>query len=237
MKIVESTPEKLVEVVAERLIEKAAESIRARDRFLWALAGGSTPKALYELLATPAFAERIEWEKVFIVFGDERAVSPDDENSNYRMVSESLFSKIDIPPQNVFRMEGEVEDLHSAARQYSERIEALNAPLDVALLGMGDDGHTASLFPHSAALNETSQFCVATDVAPLDPHVRRLTLTYPVFNAAREVWILVTGEKKAERLIEALNGPRDFDKLPVQGIAPDEGELFWMLDKAAQSKI
>ncbi len=235
MKIVEATPEKLVEVAAERLVESAAKSIRAHDRFLWALAGGSTPKALYQLLATESFAERIEWGKVLVILGDERAVAPDDENSNYRMARETLISKIDIPEQNIFRMNGEADDLHSAAKQYSQRLEALDAPLDVALLGMGDDGHTASLFPHSAALKETSQLCVATDVAPLDPHVRRLTLTYPVFNAAREVWILVTGAKKAERLNEVLNGPRDFDKLPVQRIAPHEGELIWMLDEAANA--
>jgi 6-phosphogluconolactonase len=232
-RLVAATSAELVETAAARLADVTAESIRRRGRFLWALAGGSTPGALYRRLAQQPYRDAIEWDRCFVLFGDERAVPPTDERSNYRMANELLLSKVEIPAQNVLRMHGEAADLDAAAREYSARLEAFKAPLDLALLGMGDDGHTASLFPHTPALRETARPCVATDVAPLEPHVRRLTLTYPVFNAARKVWILVTGANKAERLARVLQGPRDLEEWPVQGIAPDDGELIWMLDEAA----
>lgn len=220
----------VIEALATRLSEVASESIAARGHFSLALSGGSTPKALYQLLATPAWKERFDWEKCDIFFGDDRAVSPDDALSNYKMAREAL---LDAVPARVHRLEGERSDLEAAALDYEAKLRALGGPLDVILLGLGDDGHTASLFPHSPQLNEHEKWVTATPVASLQPHVRRLTLTFDAINAGRHVWFLVTGEGKAERFKEVLQGPRDVERLPAQGVAPDPGELLWFLDEAA----
>jgi 6-phosphogluconolactonase len=237
--LIQNSAPAIVETTAQRLIAAAQESIAARDAFSFVLSGGSTPKALYQLLASEPWRGRIEWSKVHVFFGDERAVPPDDEYSNYRMACEALLGSVPIPPQNVHRMRGESEDLQSAARGYEEQLRKYS-PLDLVLLGMGDDGHTASLFPHSPALRENEKLCVATPVASLEPHVRRLTLTFPAINASRRVWLLVTGSGKAARLQQVHagleSGTRDVPSTPVQGIAPT-GEYLWLLDEAAAQLI
>ena len=222
--------------IAERLIEVAAQAIEARGQFTFVLAGGSTPKVLYELLASDQYRARIDWTRTVVLFGDERAVSPDDEQSNYRMARESLFDLVPLPAHNIHRMRGELSDLNAAAKEYGLLVQELGTTLDVCLLGMGDDGHTASLFPHSPQLDEARHRCVATPIASHAPHVARLTLTYRTFNAARHIWIIVTGEAKAARLAQVVEGARDFHALPIQNIAPSAGELIWWLDdKAAKS--
>ena len=231
--LINEQPDALMRAAAERFVDVAHQSITERGRFIVALAGGSTPRTLYELLASEEWRERVEWDKTLVVFGDERAVSPDDEQSNYRMARQSLLEKTGILSRNVYRMRGEDKDLEAAARDYEAQLREMGAPLDLALLGMGEDGHTASLFPHTSTLEEKVRWCVATDVAPLEPHVRRLTLTYPVFNAARHVFILATGAGKAQRVAAALQGERDVKTMPVQGIQPQNGQLTWMLDTAA----
>ncbi|PQV64241.1 6-phosphogluconolactonase [Abditibacterium utsteinense] len=216
--------------IAQNLEVAAREAIESRGRFSLALSGGSTPKALYQLLASEEWNHRIEWPKCDVFFGDERAVSPDDALSNFKMASEALLNHV---PARVFRMEGERADLENAARDYQNALQDTCATLDLVLLGLGDDGHTASLFPHSPQLNVTETWVTATPVASLEPHVRRLTLTFAAINAARRVWFLASGEAKSQKMKEVLHGARDVETLPAQGVAPRSGELKWFVDEAA----
>lgn len=229
------SPDQLIAQVAERLAQVAAQAIGERGVFTLALSGGSTPKALYKLLASEPWRERFEWPKIVILFGDERAVTPDDEKSNWRMASESLLDHVPLDPKNVHRMRGEIE-LEEAAKEYGLLIQELGTTLDVCLLGMGPDGHTASLFPHSPALQERKHRCVATPPASQEPHVPRLTVTYRVLDAARHVWILCPGAEKAERLRQVLAGPREPSEQPIQGLEPS-GELVWFLDRASAGEL
>lgn len=234
--IVREDSAQIVELTAQKLMDAASNAISARGVFTLALAGGSTPRALYALLAGEAYRDRFEWEKVHIFFGDDRAVPPNDELSNFKMATETLLSLVPLPPQNIHRMETERDDLENAAADYEAQLQTLGA-LDVVLLGMGDDGHTASLFPHSPALEEKEKLCVATPVASLQPHVRRLTLTYPAINAARHVWILVTGEGKATRLAQVISGQSEVRETPISGVQPESGELVWLVDSGAASLL
>lgn len=230
--IVRASASEVVELAAQKLVDVARASIAARGCFTLALAGGSTPRALYQLLASEAWRDRIDWASTHVLFGDERAVAPDHHDSNYRMAREALLNHVSIPKENIHRMHGEREDLQSAALEYHQLLSTL-APLDLVLLGMGADGHTASLFPHSPALSESTRLCTAAPVASLEPHVRRLTITFPAINGARHVWLIVTGENKAQRLQHVLRGTRDIASTPAQGVQPQDGELLWLLDAAA----
>lgn len=225
----------LVEKVAERIIEIASQSIEAKGHFSLALSGGSTPKALYQRLASPECRDRIDWSKVHVFFGDERAVAPDDALSNYRMAREAMLDHVSIPSANVHRLRGESENLEEEAARYEWELQQF-APLALALLGMGDDGHTASIFPHSPVVNETEKLCAATPVATLEPHVRRLTLTFPAINSASRVWALITGAGKTARLeqVEAAqeSGQLNIGEMPILGVQP-QGEYIWWLDHAA----
>ncbi len=234
--VVREDSAQIVELTAQKLVDAARNSIAARGVFTLALAGGSTPRALYALLASESYREQFDWQNIHIFFGDDRAVPPTDELSNFKMATDTLLSLVPLPPQNIHRMETERDDLESAAADYEEQL-ALFGALDVVLLGMGDDGHTASLFPHSPALEEDTRLCVATPVASLQPHVRRLTLTYPAINAARHVWILVTGEGKATRLSQVISDQSEVEETPISGIAPETGELMWLVDKPAASLL
>lgn len=217
---------------AERIVDAAARAAPEGRRFSIALAGGSTPKTLYELLATKAYQPRIDWTNVEVFFGDERTVPPDHKDSNYRMAREALLSKVPLPGDNVYRMAGE-RDPHAAAKEYGEMLKEKfgDGGMDVVLLGMGDDGHTASLFPETEALNETKHRCVANFVPKLDTW--RITLTAPFINKARDVILLVAGASKATRLAEVLEGPPDPRRLPVQLIRPMGGRLTWLVDAPA----
>jgi 6-phosphogluconolactonase len=227
----------LINEVARKLVEYAHQCIVERGQFTFALSGGSTPKALYELLADEPWRSQMPWQKVIIPFGDDRAVPPDDPRSNYRMAAQALLSHVGIPPENIWRWRGEAENLDEAAREYETRLRELAGVIDLNLLGMGPDGHTASLFPRSPVLTEMQRLCVSTPEAPLEPHVRRLTLTYSAINASRQVWILITGAEKAARLQQVLEGEYQPHSLPVQGVHPQNGELVWMLDSAAASQL
>jgi 6-phosphogluconolactonase len=237
--LVEPTPEQLVLTTAENLVEAARADILARGVFSFALSGGSTPRVLYQTLADRKWRAQIDWKRTHVFFGDERAVPSNDEYSNYRMAREALLGHIPIPEENVHRMKGELEDLDAAARDYETELRAI-FPLDVVLLGMGEDGHTASLFPRSPALEENEKLCVVTPVASLEPRVRRLTLTYPALNAARRVWLLAPGAGKAARLKEVFdglqNGTSDVASTPITGVQP-QGEYLWLLDKAAATQL
>ena len=201
----------------------AAEAIAARGRFRIALAGGSTPRALY-----PRLVEGVDWTRATVFFGDERAVGPTDPQSNYRMAQETLLGPAAVPADNVHRWRAEDPDLDAAARDY-ERL--LPPAFDVLLLGIGPDGHTASLFPGAPTLDERTRRVVPSD-SPFPPP-RRLTITPPVIAAARRTAVIVAAREKAGIVQRALEGPRDPHQLPVQLALSD----VWILDRAAASKL
>jgi 6-phosphogluconolactonase len=217
---------------AERVVAAAGRAAEEGRAFSIALSGGSTPKALFELLASGAYRSRVDWPRVEVFFGDERTVPPDHKDSNYRMAREALLSKVPIPGDNVYRMAGE-RDPNTAAKEYGQMLKEKfgDGGMDLVLLGMGDDGHTASLFPETEALNETKHRCVANFVPKLNTW--RLTLTAPFINRAAQVLILVSGASKAQRLQEVLEGPPDPRRLPVQLIKPTDGRLTWLVDAPA----
>jgi 6-phosphogluconolactonase len=217
---------------AERFIRAADESIRLSGKFSVAMAGGATPKSLFELLASAAYRDRVDWPSVHVYFGDERTVPPDHRDSNYGMARATLLSKVPIPENQVHRMGGEI-DPEEAAKEYGQLLKDHfgDSGLDLILLGMGDDGHTASLFPGTPALRETKHRAFANPVPKLN--TTRITMTAPFINRARAVLITVTGASKASRLSEVLEGPRDPERLPVQLIEPASGKLTWLIDAAA----
>ena len=231
------TAEQLASAAAERFVDYEYEFHGEPDRFSVALAGGNTPRRVYKLLATERFKHRVEWAQVDLFFGDERCVPPDHPDSNFKMAYETLISKVAIPANNVHRIIGE-GDPDEGARLYENQLRTFFAGLswprfNLVFLGMGDDGHTASLFPGSEALKEKTKWTVATKPDKLTQH--RITLTVPVFNHAARVMFLVTGVEKAKRLAEVLNGPKDPKQMPAQMIAPLQGSLEWLVDSEAAS--
>jgi len=225
-------------LAARRVRRSATIAFLSRAGWRVAVAGGTTPRALYRDLAgtDAASAERIDWDRTQLFFGDERAVPPDHADSNYRMLRESLLARIPIPASNVHRMEAEASDLDAAAARYAEELG--QAPLDLAILGMGADGHTASLFAGSPALAEQQRRCVAV-AAPQTarPAVRRITLTHPVFAAAREVIFLIAGEDKALTLKRVIEGPDCPDALPSQTIARRPTPVIIFCDRGAAAEL
>lgn len=232
-------PERLAAAAAARWIAVCRSACAARGVFHVALSGGSTPKRLYQLLAGPEHRTAIDWARVHLYFGDERAVPPEHADSNYRMVREALLDRIAIPPQNVHRMDAEPARIEQAAADYAATLQqqlpqdTLGLPVfDLILLGMGADGHTCSLFPDTPILKER-----ARSVAPVYvEHLRswRLSLTYPVLDAARQLLFLVAGQDKAARLRQICRG-KDASA-PVQGIHP-RGAVEWYLDNAAAAGL
>jgi 6-phosphogluconolactonase len=221
---------------AERVAQAAERAVAERGRFSIALSGGSTPKALYALLAAEPYRSRIDWARVHVLFGDERAVPPDHKDSNYRMAAESLLTKVPIPGDNVYRMKGELgERVDEAAKEYGLMLkEEFPHGLDVVLLGMGGDGHTASIFPHTKAVAEKEHRVIGYFAENSSTGKSwRITMTAPFINEAREVLVLLAGADKAARLEEVLQGPRDPDRLPIQLIKPVLGKMTWIIDAAA----
>lgn len=225
------------------LAQRAREAVAERGLFATALSGGSTPRAAYELLAQEPLKQAIPWERVHLYWGDERCVPPDSPQSNYLMAWEAFVSHVPVPPENVLRMHGE-DDPEEAARAYELELRAIAARsganivgipvLDVVLLGIGTNGHTASLFPHTRALHENDRMVVAVEA----PEVGwRITMTAPAINSARHVCFMVAGEEKAAVVARVLQGPPDFENLPAQLIAPRPGTLRWLLDEAAAARL
>ena len=233
---VSPTPATVVEEAANMIVACANECVKEGTLFSLFLSGGSTPKALYELLSSPAYLSQIDWRGVQLFFGDERCVAIDSPLSNYAMAKSALIDNVPIPADNVYRMKGEL-DPQQAAKEYGEllRDQFQDGGPDVLLLGMGDDGHTASLFPNTSALDEPKHRCVANyvpfDYIPAGTNWR-ITLTYPFINQSRRVVIMVTGKSKQKRMSEVLEGPRDIKRLPIQGVKP-VGDVFWMIDADA----
>lgn len=223
--------ESLAHAAAEHFVTLAAETIARRGQFTVALAGGSTPQATYNLLATEEFAARVDWSRVHVLWGDERCVPPDHPDSNYRVAREALLDKVPIPTANVHRIQGELPP-YMAATVYQSELEAvlsINGRFDLILLGMGADGHTASLFPGTTATGEQERTVVAVYVQQL--RAWRVTLTPAVINAARHVLFLVSGAAKAPALARVRAG----EPLPAGLVQPPQGQLIWLVDQRAAS--
>jgi 6-phosphogluconolactonase len=230
-------------------VRSAQQAIGQRGIFSVALSGGSTPRSLYELLARPQFSRRIQWDKVHVFWGDERCVPPDDPVSNFRMTSESLLDHVAIPSDHVHRIRGEL-DPTLAAQEYELTLRSLPTVLpmeinprtgvefprfDLILLGLGEDGHTASLFPDTAALRSQERLVVANWVEKLESW--RVTQTLPVINTAAEIMFLVSGSQKAQILQQVLQGPNQPGRLPAQNIDPWNGSLVWLVDQQAGTML
>lgn len=224
---------------AGQFTARAAEAIARAGRFAVALSGGSTPRAVYALLASPEFRERIDWPRVHLFWGDERCVPPGHPDSNFRMVREALLAKIEIPLENIHRMIGEREPAEAAAA-YEEELKkffgAEHVPrFDLIFLGLGEDGHTASLFPGTAALDDTEHWVAAIYVERLQSY--RLTLTLPVINAARQATFLVSGASKARIVREILASDSALQNYPVAKVRPVDGQLTWLIDGDAANAL
>jgi 6-phosphogluconolactonase len=231
---------------AERFVDAAAAAIAATETFSVALSGGSTPHALFTLLASPAYAPRVEWSRVHVFWGDERCVPPDDEASNYRMACSTLIDHVPLRAENIHRIRGE-DPPAAAAERYERELRAafatpVGAPalaagsrFDLVLLGLGTNGHTASLFPHLQAVRERTRWAMAETIEQLQ--MWRITLTPPILNAAAEVLFLVSGREKAPVLRRVLYGVRETDDFPAQVIAPAAGRLRWFVDAMAASEL
>ncbi|HZD50572.1 MAG TPA: 6-phosphogluconolactonase [Silvibacterium sp.] len=234
----------LSRAAAEHFLETAQSAVAARGKARIAVSGGRTPKATFELLANPSehFLKAMPWAKIELDWVDERCVPPDHPDSNYRMTKEAMLSKVPLKPDQVFRIEGELEPEAAAARYESTlraqfRLEGAEVPrFDALALGMGDDGHTASLFPHTAALHELGRISVANHV-PQQKESWRVTLTWPVIVEAAEVFFLIEGKSKADPLHRVLQGPYDPETFPSQLIQPKNGRLLFLLDRDAAALL
>lgn len=241
-----STPDTLTQAAAELFVAASVAAIGASGRFAVALSGGSTPRTLYALLATDPFASRIDWAHVHVFWGDERSVPPSSPMSNYRMARVALLARVPLPAANVHRIRGEDEPAAAAAAYERKLRELFATPVgeprttagtrfDLVLLGIGEDGHTASLFPGSATIGETRRWVMADDFA--DVSMPRVTLTPLVINAASEIVFLVARHEKAATLKRVLEGPYQPDVLPAQAIAPRAGRLRWLVDAEAAADL
>ena len=228
---------------ARQFAAKVQEAAAKRGVARVAISGGSTPQAAFKLLADPAqpFANTIPWDKLQLFWVDERCVPPDHPESNYGVCKKLLLDQVGIPAANVHRMEGELDPEEAASRYESTlrntlKLEGAESPaFDLLLLGMGDDGHTASLFPHTEALHEMGRLCVANHVPQKDTW--RITLTWPVINQASEVVFELAGPAKTAVVAEVFTGPRDPERLPSQLIRPSTGRLLVQLDEIAAAKL
>jgi 6-phosphogluconolactonase len=232
----------LIKRAADIFVDTAADSVQKNGRFLCALSGGRTPKALFKLLASPAYANQIDWQKVHIFWGDERLVPPEDAGSNYKMAADTLLNHVPIPKANIHRAKGEL-DAKTAVIDYTQQLRQLVLPdqaypqLDLTLMGLGSDGHTASLFPGPIPAAENTQPVIAVTANYDGRPAQRITLTPLIFNAARHVLFLVTGEKKATALAAVLNRQDSPEKWPAQRIQPTKETITWLVDSDAAKRL
>lgn len=236
--LIYSDREALSRAAAERFVEFGQDAAAARGVFAVTLSGGSTPRQTYEKLASDEFRSRVDWRRAHFFWGDERAVPPDHPQSNYRMAYEALLSRVPVPQSNIHRIPAE-KTPEVAASEYEQTLRDFwgnTLPrFDLVLLGLGTNGHTASLFPYTSVLRERTRWCAAVWVPELD--ASRITLTAPVLNHAANVSFVVAGRDKAAILREVLRGAFDPERLPAQYIRPDEGKLLWLVDEAAASGL
>jgi 6-phosphogluconolactonase len=234
-----ANPGELARAAAEEFVNLAGEAVRAKEFFTVVLSGGSTPRGLYSLLAGDAsLRAQLPWEKIHFFWGDERHVLPEHPDSNYRMAKDAMLSKVPVPPANVHRIRSENPDAGQAAGEYEEtlrtffRLKIGEMPkFDLVLLGMGPDGHTASLFPGTQALREQNRMIVANWVERLKDY--RITMTLPLLSHAACVIFLVSGEEKAATLRAVIEGTPEREALPAQLVRPKDGKCLWLVDRAA----
>ena len=238
--IVFPDPHLLSEDAALRFIAHAAMKTRVGSPFSVALAGGSTPALLYSLLSSIPYRASIDWKLIHLFFGDDRCVPVDSDFSNFRLANDSLISKVPIPPENVHRIKTELSDNEEAAHEYEGELRKFfTTPyprFDLILLGMGSDGHCASLFPQKSSLSEMGSWVTVAEPG-LKPFVPRITITYPVINHAHQIIFMVAGADKAETLHEVMDGSYNPKALPSQGVSPLDGSCTWLIDKQAASKL
>ena len=226
---------------AELVMETFAEAVAKRGRATWALCGGRTPKLALPLLTEPHYRDRIDWKNGIVCWGDERCVPPDHPDSNYKLAMDLLLSKVPIAPGHIHRMAGEMTSPQEAARAYENDLKVLfkfDRPFpkfDLMWLGMGEDGHTASLFPGTSALDETEKWVVGHRVESQSSS--RITLTFPVINNARRVVVLCPGENKSTVLRDIFRPETPRARYPIQRLKPVDGELIWLMDKLAAAKL
>lgn len=228
------TSDEAIQALADYFVALAGQAIAARERFVVALSGGSSPKRLYELLASPAYHEQVKWEQVYFFFGDERYVPHTSPDSNYLMAKKALLDPLGIRPSQVFAVDTE-EEPDEAATQYGVAIEEFfgerKARFDLVLLGLGDNAHTASLFPHTPVLHDKT--VGVKEVWLPEQQVYRITFTAPLINQARAIAFLAFGAGKAEAVAQVLGTEQNIEQYPAQLIAPTSGEAAWYLDEAA----
>ena len=235
-------PAELASVAASKFKQLANETVEKKGIFNVALSGGSTPKAMFDLLSEEPYKDSIPWLQVHLFWGDERHVPPDNKDSNYRMTREHLLSKIDIPPKNVHRVEAENSDAKQVATNYQKHLQQYfnlskreTPQFDLVFLGMGDDGHTASLFPGTDAVHDFENLVAAPWVEKFNSH--RITITPKVINNSDRVIFLVKGEEKADALVRVIEGEKDIDRYPAQVVDPTHGSVLWLCDRASSSKL
>ena len=233
---VQKDPTAVSQELAEWITLNIESTLQSQDRFTWVVTGGNSPKYLYELLASSPYKERIDWKKVHIFWGDERAVPYTDSRNNARMTFEQLLNHVPVVKEQVHIMRTDIGPEESAAeyeKVLHQYFPAEGATFDLVLNGMGDDGHTLSLFPHTAVIHESKAWVKAFYLAPQEMY--RITLTAPIVNRARKVAFLTFGSNKANALQQVLKGERNVDQYPSQIILPASGELHWFVDEAAAS--
>jgi 6-phosphogluconolactonase len=232
---------KLSRAAAEFFVSQSQFAIRDKGRFTVAFSGGSTPETFYALLATEAYRVRVEWDKVYVFWSDERCVPPEHVDSNFRMARDALLDQVPIPSGNIFRIKGEdqpnkaASDYDRLLRDFFDLEDDTPPRIDLVLLGLGVDGHIASLFPNSDALEVTDAFAAATFIDEM--RAWRVTLTLPVINAAHFVLFLVTGSNKARRVEQILANASPDEPIPAQRVAPVDGDLIWLLDDEAAANL
>ncbi|HVX15058.1 MAG TPA: 6-phosphogluconolactonase [Pirellulales bacterium] len=234
----------LCRAAADLFLSLSQAAVQQRGRFTVALSGGSTPRDFYALLANPdaPYRGQLAWDKLFFFWGDERHVPPDHADSNYRMANEALLSKAPVPEGNIHRIQAEMPDAEMAAHAYQENLQSFfqlsgDCPpcFDLALMGLGPDGHTASLFPQTAALHERDRWVAANWVQKL--HTHRITLTVPVLTRAAEILFLVAGADKATALRDVFHGPYHPDQWPAQVFRNSAGHVAWLIDQLAARQL
>lgn len=235
-----SDTDTLSHTAARSIVQIANEAIVTHGSFTFALSGGSTPRQLYSLLASEPYSSSINWALVEIFWSDERCVPPENEESNYRMAQEVLLHKVPIPANQIHRMPADEADHNAASHAYTLAMQQVfrteRVPIfDLIQLGMGPEGHTASLFPHQASLHEQQRLVLPVTVPKPPPP--RLTFTPPLLNAAHHVLFLVTGQEKQDAVKAVLQGEYQPDEYPAQIVRPTHGEVTWMLDTAAAAKL
>jgi 6-phosphogluconolactonase len=234
--IIPGDKETTIDVCARHFVAVCRQSIQEHGNFFAALSGGSTPKALFEKISQPPYKEQIVWENLWLLWSDERSVPPDDAESNYRTAMEAGLGKMPIPKDQIFRMKAE-EQIEENALEYENLLKNLlkGRPLDLVMLGMGEDGHTASLFPQTEGLKAEGRLVIANYVP--QKNTWRMTLTYEAINAAQNIAIYVLGASKKEMVKEVLTGEENFDRYPIQKIGTMGKKALWILDEEASSLI